>query len=140
MDYLSSYSASPFNIKPDEIEYWYSKSISDRIDEALCDEDTFEDGEPRPCEKAAEALKKLLTEAERQDAKIPKGEVSAWYGELDLTWKIDNRLLRLLAYSDDREPLLYFQSDTGETLTRGQSISPVNAEVLKEKFEWLLAS
>jgi hypothetical protein len=102
----------------------------------LADPDSFEDNEPKPTSGAIQVMNEIIRTA---DECFVGGEVSMWYGELSITWRSDNRMLRLAVFSDGREPLLYFQTDHGEALTSGQSIQPANSGALQDKLQWLMA-
>jgi hypothetical protein len=109
------------------------------IDRIVADPDSYEDGEEHPSAVAIATMKELLAQASDIGASFPKSAlVSAFHGELDATWRASNKTLRLIAYSNDRLPLLYFCTDSGEALTRGQSIRPVTAQQLSERLAWLV--
>lgn len=117
------------------------EGIFDDIDRAVTDEDMFEGPEePRPTSQTIERAKELLRGSGRamNGGQIPPCRVSPYYGELDFTWNKENRLLRLMVFSDDRRPLLYWQADGGETLTRGDSEEVNTPEQIVGRLKWLL--
>jgi hypothetical protein len=110
-----------------------------RIDAVIADDDMYEAGEPRPSPEAAAKAKDLVKSAERMGHGLPRPEVSVYSGEIDVTWKVRNRLLRMIVFSDPVRPaVLYSQTDTGEALTRGESVDVRGAEDLPRKLVWLL--
>jgi hypothetical protein len=114
-------------------------SVAARIDAVIADDDMYESGEPRPSEESVNKAKALIVSAERDGSRFPRAKISVYFGEIDLTWTVQNRLLRLIVRSDpDLPALLYLQSDKGEALTRGESAEVGSAEELSQKFEWLL--
>jgi hypothetical protein len=116
-------------------------AIGEEIDRVVSDEDMFEGpDEPRPTNQTIARAKALLAAVNGGMAGsfIPSCRVSPYYGELDFTWNRDNRLLRLMVFSDDRPPLLYWQTDGGETLTLGDSREASNPEQIVERLKWLL--
>jgi hypothetical protein len=110
--------------------------VFSEIDSVVQDPDNYEAGEPRPSREAIEELKRLLSQAIARQA--PPSEISTYYGEIDATWHKDNRMLRIVAYSDGRESLLYFCADSGDALTRGETIQPVSADDISQKLTWLI--
>lgn len=98
--------------------------------------DTFEIGEPRPADGAIVMMQRLLFDAENLGAMFPRTDCSVYYGEIDLTWRVENRLLRLVAFSDERPPVLYFQTESEAALTRGASIQATPEELVR-KLTWL---
>lgn len=113
-------------------------AIGAKIDGVVEDPENYEPGEPHPSTEAIETLKGILEQVERGGAQLPKTDVSTYYGEVDATWRKDNRMLRLISYSDGRSPQLYFCTDQGEALTRGKTIDPATSEDLAEKLAWLV--
>jgi len=110
-----------------------------KIDAVIADDDIYEPGEPRPSPEAATLAKDLIVAAERKGRKLPRPKVSVYFGEIDVTWTVQNRLLRLIVFPDSARPaVLYFQTDKGEALTRGESVEVSSAEDLSHKLDWLL--
>jgi hypothetical protein len=113
--------------------------IAARIDAVIADDDMYEAGEPRPSPEAAAKAKDLVKSAERAGRGLPRPEVSVYFGEIDVTWKVRNRLLRMIVFSDPARPaVLYFQTDKGEALTRGESVDVSGVDDLPRKLVWLL--
>ncbi|HUE03442.1 MAG TPA: hypothetical protein VMR62_28030 [Bryobacteraceae bacterium] len=111
------------------------RELRDRIAAVLADEDSFEENESKPSDDTVCTMLQILGDIGEC---VTGGEVSTWYGELAVTWRLGSRMLRLAVFSDGREPLLYFQTDSGEALTRGQTIRPVASADLKERVHWLM--
>jgi hypothetical protein len=137
--------ATPQNIAPIRTQkqvIGYEESTDDiaaRIDAVIADDDMYEAGEPRPSPEAAAKAKELIKSAGRADRGLPRPEVSVYFGEIDVTWKVRNRLLRMVVFSDPVRPaVLYFQTDKGEALTRGESVDVRGAEDLPRKLVWLI--
>ncbi|MBZ5633931.1 MAG: hypothetical protein LAO55_12485 [Acidobacteriia bacterium] len=143
IDIAESYGAAPHVLRIDAIQYWNESTAAgaDGIIKQLQDlrnnQERFDEDEPRPADGAFDAIRDILRGAEGKHAKLPRAEVSAFYGELAVTWRIENRTLRLVSYSDGRQPLLYFHTDTAEALSRGETICPATADILKERISWL---
>ncbi len=125
------------SIEPRSSKSRDATAIIAEIDRAVDDAGAYEEGETQPSPEAVEAAKRLVLAAEQRGVKFPTTEVSVYYGEIDLTWKSGNRLLRLVVHSDARTPLLYFQTDTGEAFTRGQSAPAASGYQLAERLQWL---
>jgi len=116
------------------------ESVLAKIDAVLADEDLYETGEPRPSPQTVDLVRSLINGAVDPKRRIPKAEVSVYFGELDVTWKHRNRLLRLVAFRDSaRRPVLYTQTDGSEALTRGHSIEVTGNDDLSNALDWLLA-
>jgi len=115
-----------------------SDDIAARIDAVIADDDMYEAGEPRPSPEAAAKAKDLVSSA-RAVRGLPQPEVSVYFGEINVTWKVRNRLLRLIVFSDPARPaVLYSQTDKGEPLTRGESVDVGGPGDLPRKLAWLL--
>jgi hypothetical protein len=113
--------------------------IAARIDAAIADDDMYEPGEPRPSLDAAARAKDLINSAGDAVRGVPCPEVSVYFGEIDVTWRVRNRLLRMAVFCDSARPVvLYFQTDNGEALTRGESVDVTGADDLSQKLVWLL--
>jgi hypothetical protein len=127
---LISYAEEPFET---------AASITSRIDAVIADPDLYEPGEPRPSQESIKKAKELIDSAERAGARIPAPKISVYFGEIDFTWTMKNRLLRLIVLADAaRIPVLYFQTNNGEALTRGESVEVRDAAQLAQKLGWLL--
>ncbi|HXB68503.1 MAG TPA: hypothetical protein VNY05_09675 [Candidatus Acidoferrales bacterium] len=114
-------------------------SIATRIDEVIADDDLYELGEPRPSSETVAKAKELILSAEYVGSKFPHPKISVYFGEVDITWKAQDRLLRVIVFPDPLRPAaLYFQTDKGEALTRGESVEVTNAEDLSRSLNWLL--
>ena len=99
----------------------------------------YEPGEPKPDLEAVAKAKDLIVAAEHRGRKLPKPKISVYFGEIDITWAVQNRLLRLIVFPDSAQPaVLYFQTDKGEALTRGESVEVSGAEDLSQRLDWLL--
>ena len=73
--------------------------IAPRIDAAIADDDMYEPGEPRPSLDAAARAKDLINSAGDAVRGVPCPEVSVYFGEIDVTWRVRNRLLSCLLYT-----------------------------------------
>ena len=134
--------ATPQNIAPTGTQkqaIGYEESNDDiaaRIDAVIADDDMYEAGEPRPSPEAAAKAKELIKSAGRAGRGLPSPEVSVYFGEIEVTWKVRNRLLRMVVFSDPARPAV--QTDKGEALTRGESADVTGAGDLPQKLVWLL--
>ena len=109
-----------------------------RIDAVVANDDMYELSEPRPSVQAVENAKKLVISAEEAISGLPRPDISVYFGEIDVTWKLQDRLLRMIVFSDSARPaVLYLQTDKGEALTRGETIEIRGAKDLSEKLAWL---
>lgn len=108
------------------------------IDLVVKSTEGFEDSEPRPSQSAIRSAKQLVQSAYLALRHILKPEVSAYYGELNLTWRFRNRLVRLITFSDNRVPVVYWLTEGPELLSRGESRSVQSPEDLNERLTWLL--
>lgn len=115
-------------------------TILSKIDSVLAEDDFYEPGEPRPSAETVDRAKSLIQTGIDPERGIPRAEVSAYFGELDVTWRCQNRLLRLVVFPDaTRRPVLYSQTDNGDALTRGHSIEVTGPAELSNRLDWLLA-
>lgn len=114
-----------------------AESISLQIDETLDDVDQYESGEVAPSPSAVEAVKTLLNGCATAIPTSVRPTVSAYYGELDVTWEANGKLVRLIFYSDDRPPKVYFHVESEAVLTRGHS-EEVSQASFKKRLQWLM--
>lgn len=113
-----------------------ARSIGEQIDDSVGDADQYDTEEQAPSTDAIYAAKTLIS-----GVHIPRQirpEVSVYYGELDVTWRSSDKLVRLIVYSDDRTPKIYSQRDSDNVLSRGQLLD-ANQNLLNEKLNWLLS-
>ena len=146
---LSLTASTPASIKQHELQAIFEsygstdsevcgpRSIDSEIDSAVLDDDNYEEDEPRPSDAAVQELKDLIGGVENAGVEVPVPTITTYYGEVDATWRSHNRTLRLVSYSDGKPPLLYFQADNREALTRGETICPATIEALQDKLQWL---
>ena len=114
-------------------------TIAARIDATIADDDLYETDEPRPSTEAASKAKDLIKAVEQWGSRLPAPKISVYFGELDITWTVDKRVLRLIILADRARPaVLYFQTDDGNALTRGESVDVGSPTVLSQKLDWLL--
>src|SRR5579864_2074215 len=86
-----------------------SLSIADLIDVVCADQDSYEVGEAHSTPKAIGDLKQLIIEASAvPEAAVTIGDIAPYFGELSITWRQGNRMLRATSFSDDRSPRLDF--------------------------------
>jgi hypothetical protein len=131
--------ADAYRIELSADRFVSAAEITSRIDALIADEDMYEPNEPRPTKEAIDEAKDLIVSAERYGSKYLRPEISVYYGEIDITWRVSNRLLRLIVFSGTVRPaVLYYQTDKGEALTRGESLEVQRAEDLSRKLIWLL--
>lgn len=111
-----------------------------KLDNLLNEPDLLEEGEPAPSTATLAQIRGIAQFISDRGISVSLPEISVYFGEVDLTWRFANRLLRLIAYREpDHKPMtVYQQTDFGEPLTRGQ-LTPVTSveEILPEKFAWL---
>src|SRR5438132_9390139 len=109
-------------------------SVERQIDLVVGNAEGFEDAEPRPSLAAIRSAKQLIQSAFLALGRILKAEVSAYYGELNLTWRFQDRLVRLIVLSNNRVPIVYWLTEGREPLSR----SVQSPEDLNERLTWLL--
>jgi hypothetical protein len=111
-----------------------------KLENLLNEPELLEQGEPAPSAATLGQIRDVAQWIERRNIAAALPEISVYFGEVDLTWRLANRLLRLIAYPEtNRRPMtVYQQADAGEPLTRGQ-LTPITSldETLPDKFAWL---
>jgi len=118
-----------------------SVTIEEKIDATCSDPDNFEEGEDHPSAEAIGELKRILSEAsEINHSDIPDGDVSPYFGEVSVTWRRDNRMLRLTVFSDGRDARLDFGTTPESSLGNYQFNPTANGESLVNQLNWLLAT
>ena len=108
---------------------------------ALCsDPDNFEEGEPRPTEKATRDLKRIFNDAaEILGTDIAQGDITPYFGELSVTWRSSNRMLRLTAFSDARNARLDYGTTPPGSLGDFDAVLDATGQDLADRINWLLA-
>jgi hypothetical protein len=81
--------------------------IAARIDAIIADDDMYETGEPRPTPQAAAKAKDLIN-----SGRALSGLPHSYFGEIKVTWKVRNRLLRLIVFSDAPGPQFFTRKPT----------------------------
>lgn len=115
-----------------------SRSMCERIDEVCADPDSYEEGEPRPNAKAIDNLKALLDDAASiMGADLNLGDIAPYFGEVSITWKCGEKMLRVAAFSDHRPPRMDFGSTPAGSLGSYEFDTNVTGEKLASKFRWL---
>ncbi|MGA2714504.1 MAG: hypothetical protein ABSG41_15475 [Bryobacteraceae bacterium] len=116
-------------------------TLEEKIDAACSDPDNFEDDEIQPSPRAISELKRVLREAsDIFNGDIPQGDVAPYFGEISVTWRRDNRMLRLTAFSDGRDPRLDFGTTPVGTLGDYQFYPVATGENLIDRLNWVLAT
>jgi hypothetical protein len=116
-------------------------SLADAIERACADPDSYEADEPLTTPKAKRDLKALLEAAEEQmDEAMPLGDIAPYFGELSITWRHQDHMLRATSFSDDRTPRLDYGSTPHGEL--GQFNFQLNAtgDQLRDRLQWLFAN
>ena len=74
-------------------------SLFEEIDRVAGEKDELEEGEPSPSRETVESLKSLIADTSRYLAnEIPPGHVATFYGELSITWRRGDRMVRLASF------------------------------------------
>ena len=100
-------------------------------------DDLYESEEPRPSQAVIQQATSILTETRYPGSAVEEGHVSTFFGEVNVTWMHDNRLVRLICFSsEDENPKVFHQDFSGGGLgTYG--IEPGTAENLFSSLAWL---
>lgn len=114
-----------------------SMIIENKIRDRIRDPEMFDEGEPRPSEEVIERALNLIRAVEEEEP-LPECSVEFFHGELDLTWKHQDRLLMLIVHSDpDRSAELYWRRESPGAFVRGEHIEVRSADDLIEKLRWI---
>jgi hypothetical protein len=109
-----------------------------RLEHIIADRDQYELDERPPSQNTIEAVRKLLRSmAHVGYDTLPKTSISVYYGEISVTWKTDQNLVRI-TFRPDGSIELYRQADYRDS-ARGESI-PVTVEDnerVAEYIRWL---
>jgi hypothetical protein len=112
-------------------------TLEEKIDAVFSDPENFEDGELPPVE-AAVTLKGILSEASAAaSADIPDGDVNPYFGELSITWRRGDKMLRLTAFSNGRKARLDFGTTPERSLGAYEFNPAATGETLVDKLNWL---
>ncbi len=115
-----------------------ARSISELIDQVCADDDSYEEGEDRPTAKAMDDLKRLLLEAAAiYDKAVPMGHISPYFGELSITWRNRDKMLRATSFSEAQSPRLDFGATPSPSLGTYQFDSDATGARLAERLLWL---
>jgi hypothetical protein len=113
-------------------------TIYEQIDAVCEDAESYEPGEERTAPIAISSLKALLYEAEQiLGREIALGDIAPYFGELSITWRHDNRMLRLTSFSDERHSRLDFGSAPANALGNYDFDAAVTGGKLADKLSWL---
>jgi hypothetical protein len=115
-------------------------TLEETIDAVCADPDNFEEGEAHPSPTAISELKRILIDAsDAFNGDIPPGNVAPYFGEVSVTWRCDNRMLRLTAFSDGRQPRLDFGTTPEGSLGDYEFYSTATGKNVSDRLNWLLA-
>jgi hypothetical protein len=79
-------------------------SLFEEIDRVAGERDELEEGEPLPSREAVGVLKSLIAEASSYlVSRIPLAHVSTFHGELSVTWRNGDRMVRLASFSGPKQ-------------------------------------
>jgi len=117
-----------------------SHSMEDAIDAACADPDNYEEGEAHPSAHAVTEMKRVLREASGLFGNIPNGSVAPYSGEISITWRRDNRMLRLTTFSDARPARLDYGTAPEGALGDYQFDTAATGEKLDLRLRWILSA
>jgi hypothetical protein len=85
------------------------------------------DEEPRPSEAVIEKISALIRDAgDRMHGSMPDGIVSTFYGELNVTWRRDNEIVRLACFPN--RPTILQYGNLSQPLNPYQSLQNPSAD------------
>jgi len=113
-------------------------SLGGLIDEICADPRNFEPGEIAPNAKAIADIKSILAEVETAFGKsIYNGDITPYFGELSITWRRGDDMLRLTSFSDNRVPRIDFGTTPDGALGEYQFEPIATGESLAEHLRLL---
>jgi hypothetical protein len=77
-----------------------AEKIVNRILSAVVDSDLRDEDEPAPSIKVAKKAIYLIRGAEKLLGKVPQAQVSTFYGEINISWRSGDKIVRLACFPD----------------------------------------
>ncbi len=113
------------------------KSLDELIEECTLPENLEADEVP-PKQKAIDDIKGLIAAASKaQRQEIELGDVIAYSGEISITWREGNRMLRATSFSDDRPTRLDFGTTPEASLGEYHFVAAPTGNILVQRLAWL---
>jgi hypothetical protein len=115
-----------------------SRTLLQLIDDICTDPTNLEDNEQPPSEKAISDLKKLIIDASVLRGKdIMLGDVAPYFGEVSVTWRNGNNMLRATSFPDARLPRLDFGTTPDGTLGEYDFLADATGALLSQRLSIL---
>ena len=115
-------------------------SLNDQIDQVCGDPDSYEADEQPATAKAKDDLKEVVNDASlAYGSPLPVGHIAPYFGEVSITWRNRERMVRITSFSDDRHPRLDFGATPEGALGDYQFDTQATGAKLAEKLTWLLS-
>lgn len=111
-------------------------TLVERISQEISNPDNYEDGEPKPSSETIDKIFKILHEARDLPSTITRPQISTFYGELDVTWETEARMIRLAAMPGSKPAQLYKWIKTDAPIPEGE-IRDATAQDLVEEIRTL---
>ena len=110
------------------------------IENVASDPENYESGEPLVGAKAREELISLVVSAAALNGEpLPMGVISPYYGEISITWRHGDKMIRATAFADDRSTRLDYGSTPDGTLGEYRFDANAGAPTLTERLRWLFS-
>lgn len=114
--------------------------LAQEIENVASDPKNYESGEPLEGAKAREELISLVVSAAALNGKpLPVGDISPYYGEISITWRNGDKMIRATAFADDRRTRLDYGSTPNGALGAYRFDNNASARTLTERLRWLFS-
>ena len=113
-----------------------AQNIIDRITQIIVDNSLLDENEPPPMPETVRSLASLIIAADIDTIyPMPYGSVSTFFGELNITWRVNDAIVRLAGFPN--RPTILQRGNLSEPL--GSYVSEVNptSEVLAQYLDSL---
>ena len=102
-----------------------------KMESVAGDGEMYEVGEEKPSEHAKSAARNIIRDAWRVGDLLIDGEVSTFYGELNITWRVGDRQVRLICFSEEERPPAVYREQVNKGSLGDYELEPnVTSEVL----------
>ncbi len=113
-------------------------SLTDQIDQVCGEANNYETGEQPATAKAKDDLKRLIDNASTAyGSPLPIGDISPYFGEVSVTWRNEERMVRATSFSDNRSPRLDFGTTPDGALGEYEFDPETTGARLAERLVWL---
>ncbi len=107
------------------------------IYDAISDPENYEEGEAMIEDEIVRQLGEMVNEAGANFGQLPRADIAPYFGELSITWRLGQRVVRLTAYPNSLPSRIDYGSTSPGTRGDYDFDRPASGPILAERLRWL---